>query len=42
VLKHAMRQLEALAREGRTEELAERMRELALEPAQAPAVVMAP
>jgi FlaA1/EpsC-like NDP-sugar epimerase len=42
LLKHAMRQMEALAREGRSEELSGRMRELALEPTQAPAVVVAP
>jgi FlaA1/EpsC-like NDP-sugar epimerase len=42
LLRHAMRQMEALAREGRSEELSGRMRELALEPTQAPAVVVAP
>jgi FlaA1/EpsC-like NDP-sugar epimerase len=42
LLKHSMRQMEALAREGRREELAARMRELALEPAQSETVVVAP
>lgn len=42
LLKHAMRQLEGLAQEGRGDDLAARMKALALEPAEAPVVVVAP
>jgi FlaA1/EpsC-like NDP-sugar epimerase len=41
-LKHAMRELEALAQAGRSDELARRMKALALQPAQAEPVVVAP
>jgi FlaA1/EpsC-like NDP-sugar epimerase len=42
LLKHAMRELEALAGAGRGDELAGRMKALALEPSHVPAVVVAP
>jgi FlaA1/EpsC-like NDP-sugar epimerase len=41
-LKHAIRELEALAQAGRSDELARRMKALALQPAQAEPVVVAP
>jgi FlaA1/EpsC-like NDP-sugar epimerase len=42
LLRHAMRELEALAQEGRSDELAARMKTLALEPFRARAMVVTP